>query len=67
FQGKRILKHTYWYLMDFTGKEQLVPQVEEDILDIHWIAPEHLPNYLEHAHANIREVCFRAGVIANPG
>lgn len=35
-KGKRILKKTYWYLMD-TSETKLTPQVEEDIEIAEWI------------------------------
>ena len=39
FKGKIIFKKTYWFEMTscFTG--QLVPQLEEDIIAVEWIAP----------------------------
>jgi len=41
FTNKRILKVTYWYKM--TGsKEDLVPQLEEDIEKAVWMAPKEL-------------------------
>jgi 8-oxo-dGTP pyrophosphatase MutT (NUDIX family) len=35
---KPVLKITSWYLMHLTKKEQLVPQIEEDITDIRFIS-----------------------------
>ncbi len=35
--GKRILKYTYWYLMQ-SGKEDLIPQAEEDIEQAVWMS-----------------------------
>ena len=61
-EERRILKHTHWYHMEFTGSELTVPQIEEDIQDIQWIWPEHLSKYLAHAHSNIRDVLLKAGL-----
>ncbi|MBC9931900.1 NUDIX hydrolase [Chitinophaga qingshengii] len=56
---KKVLKHTYWYRMQFTGTELTVPQIEEDIQDIEWIKPENVEKYLKYSYENIREV-FKA-------
>ena len=61
-KNKKVLKHTYWYKMQFTGTELTIPQIEEDILDIEWIKPENIKKYLKFSYANIREV-FRAADI----
>ena len=34
---KFILKESHWYLMHVNGKQQLVPQTEEDIHEIKWV------------------------------
>ncbi|HVB04237.1 MAG TPA: NUDIX hydrolase [Chitinophagaceae bacterium] len=56
-----VLKHTNWYRMLFTGSELTIPQLEEDILDIQWVLPIHLPKYLKHTYPNIRDVFIQAG------
>jgi len=58
---KKVLKHSYWYKMKFTGTELTVPQIEEDIVDIQWIKPEHLEKYLRFSYQNIIEVFAREG------
>lgn len=57
----RILKHTHWYRMEFSGRELTIPQIEEDIRDIQWIAPSNLDKYLRHSYANIRHLFTLAG------
>ncbi len=61
---KKVLKHTYWYKMQFTGTELTVPQIEEDIMDIQWIKPENLGKYLKFSYQNIVDVFEKAGFIA---
>ncbi len=34
---KFILKESYWYNMKVSGRQQLVPQTEEDIMEIKWV------------------------------
>ncbi|GAA0552001.1 NUDIX hydrolase [Chitinophaga japonensis] len=58
---QKVLKHTYWYNMLFHGTELTVPQIEEDIMDIQWIRPEHLGKYLKFSYKNIVDVFERAG------
>ncbi|SHL19224.1 8-oxo-dGTP pyrophosphatase MutT, NUDIX family [Chitinophaga jiangningensis] len=55
-KNKKVLKHTYWYRMEFTGTELTVPQIEEDILDIQWVKPHNVEKYLQFSYENIREV-----------
>jgi ADP-ribose pyrophosphatase YjhB (NUDIX family) len=38
--GKHILKESYWYEMKAGGQQQLVPQQEEQITEINWLAAE---------------------------
>jgi 8-oxo-dGTP pyrophosphatase MutT (NUDIX family) len=40
-EGARfILKESHWYTMKVTGEQQLIPQTEEDILEIKWVTPK---------------------------
>jgi 8-oxo-dGTP pyrophosphatase MutT (NUDIX family) len=61
YKEKRILKHAYWYKMKFTGTELTIPQIEEDIVDIQWIKPEHLGKYLKFSYQNIIDVFEKEG------
>ncbi|MCC8062332.1 MAG: NUDIX hydrolase [Rikenellaceae bacterium] len=54
--GRWILKRTTWYAMKNDGDGELVPQVEEGITDIRWIAPDNLCSYVDNTYATIREV-----------
>jgi 8-oxo-dGTP pyrophosphatase MutT (NUDIX family) len=58
---KRILKHSYWYRMYFTGTELTIPQIEEDIVDIQWIRPDNLGKYMQYSYQNIVDVVAKAG------
>jgi 8-oxo-dGTP pyrophosphatase MutT (NUDIX family) len=37
---KFILKESHWYTMKVTGEQNLIPQTEEDILEIKWVTPK---------------------------
>lgn len=60
-KDKKVLKHSYWYRMYFTGTELTVPQIEEDIMDIQWIRPENLAKYMQYSYQNIVDVVEKAG------
>src|ERR1044071_2175954 len=36
-KGKAILKETHWFLFDAPGKQQVQPQLEEDISKVEWV------------------------------
>ncbi|RPD41613.1 NUDIX domain-containing protein [Chitinophaga barathri] len=58
---KKVLKHSYWYRMYFTGTELTIPQIEEDIMDIQWIRPDNLGKYMQYSYQNIVDVVVKAG------
>jgi len=60
--GKSHIKHTAWFRMSGTGKEALVPQKEENIIEARWIAPEDLAPIVFKSYEAIREVLMAAGL-----
>lgn len=42
-KGAQHLKRTDWYLMRGSSKEELVPQLDEDIEEVKWVGREGLP------------------------
>lgn len=54
-KGERILKKTWWYRMQTTDW-QLIPQTEEDIEEICWVAPATWLSGEVVVYPNIREV-----------
>lgn len=61
--GQMYLKHTWWFLMSYTGDQSLVPQTEEDITDVKWVKKGDLTEYLEGTYPTIIEVFRAAGII----
>lgn len=59
-KGKRILKYTYWYLMN-TSDFELTPQTEEDIEIAKWVDIEDFINQNIPIYKNIVEV-IQAGL-----
>ncbi|MBV7441317.1 NUDIX domain-containing protein [Weeksellaceae bacterium TAE3-ERU29] len=46
--GKAIFKTTCWYEMSYNGKEELIPQTEEDITEAKWCDKSFIKNVLEN-------------------
>ena len=61
--GKHILKESYWYNMESDSRQKLEPQIEEDIRDIVWVAPENLKQKLENTFPSIIDVIQASGVL----
>ncbi|WP_028786137.1 NUDIX hydrolase [Terrimonas ferruginea] len=51
-----ILKDSHWYLMKAEGKQELVPQTEEDIQELRWTAPADLAAYRAETFPSVRDV-----------
>jgi 8-oxo-dGTP pyrophosphatase MutT (NUDIX family) len=58
-----VIKETHWYLMKAPGNQQLVPQTEEDIVEIKWVKKAELTTYLENTYPNIIEVITKADLL----
>ncbi len=54
--GKKIVKKTYWYLVEFSGDERtpLVPDINENITHCKWVPFDKLVLVLEESHERIR-------------
>ncbi|WP_282015082.1 NUDIX hydrolase [Marinifilum flexuosum] len=55
-KGKFVLKRTYWYQMTYCGCEELVPQTEEDIQEVKWLAEDNLEAFKNNTYASILDV-----------
>ena len=51
-----VIKETHWFAMHITGSQQLVPQQEEDIETIRWVAQKDITPYLQKTYKNIIEI-----------
>jgi ADP-ribose pyrophosphatase YjhB (NUDIX family) len=54
--GKHILKESYWYQMQVSGKQDTMPQTEEDILEIRWIQKDSIDEMLSNTFPSIVDV-----------
>ena len=55
-EGVMILKKTYWYRMDHSSEEKLVPQTHEDITEARWVDPAGLDQVVNNTYGSIIEV-----------
>jgi 8-oxo-dGTP pyrophosphatase MutT (NUDIX family) len=60
-KGKVILKETHWFLFDAPGKQQLQPQLEEDISKVEWVEREKIADYKKNTYLLIKDVLEKAG------
>ena len=51
-----IEKESHWFAMKVGGHQNLVPQLEEDIQELHWVAENELATYLNNSYPNIIEI-----------
>jgi 8-oxo-dGTP pyrophosphatase MutT (NUDIX family) len=60
--GQNLLKRTTWYRMGGSKTASLVPQKEENILEVRWIAEKDLGPVLLKSYQAIREVLVAAQI-----
>lgn len=62
--GNRMLKRTYWFLMEAPDNQNLVPQVEEGIDRVVWLGKQELSSKLNRSFDSIRQVINRYSKMA---
>lgn len=55
-RGENIDKETHWFGMKVSGPQKLIPQTDEDILELRWVAENELQYYLSNTYPNITEI-----------
>lgn len=55
-KGQRILKPTYWFLMNSEDSSELIPQTEEGITEVIWVSTQKAKELAEDSFASIKEV-----------
>ncbi|MDA3906064.1 MAG: NUDIX domain-containing protein [Bacteroidales bacterium] len=63
FGIQRIVKQTFWFLMQSDYKGQLIPQKEEDILEAVWISERELPKYIANSYESLKELVKDSEII----
>ena len=55
-KGKQILKQTWWFKMEAKSSQSLVPQTEEEISEVRWVAMKDLEIVLANTYGSIKEL-----------
>ena len=55
-KGKDILKKTHWFRMAYNGNSITVPQLEEGITAVEWIAPNNIQKVVDNTYASVVDV-----------
>ncbi len=63
--GKHILKETHWYRMSASADQSIIPQQEEQITELRWVAPEDTGVLLKNTFPSIVDVLHAAGVVTS--
>jgi len=50
-----VLKETKWFLMSYSGDEIAVPQIEENIEEVAWFAPEDLVQVYSNTYSSLSD------------
>lgn len=58
-----VIKESHWYAMRVRGEQELVPQTEEDITEIKWVAGNELAACLENSYPNVVEIIKKAELL----
>jgi 8-oxo-dGTP pyrophosphatase MutT (NUDIX family) len=56
YTNEDVIKETHWYKMHATADQPLIPQTEEQIEIIEWVAEENIIEKLENSYKNIVEI-----------
>jgi len=56
YVGKTVIKKTYWYTMQVTENQVLIPQAEEDIEVVKWANEAEIKLLLQKTYPNIQDI-----------
>lgn len=59
--NSHILKESYWYVMQASGEQELIPQQEEDIQEVKWVKREQLRDLPGNTYPSIADVISKIG------
>lgn len=58
-KGNRVLKKTYWYIMQHPGNVRLTPQLEEGITKVEWRSLNDLEDVMKNTYPSVID-CIKA-------
>lgn len=56
YDGKKVLKRTFWYLMETHDNNTPVPQQEEGITDVRWLNYPEAQHAVMHSYASVKSL-----------
>ena len=56
YKKKKVLKKTYWFVMDYNGKDKLVPQTKEGITKVKWMSKDEFISVRGNTYGSINAV-----------
>ena len=56
WNGKKSLKKTYWFMLDYSGTKDTAPQLEEDITEVRWMNRDELLAIRGNTFGSINDV-----------
>lgn len=56
YNGKNILKKTYWYNLEYNGEAKLIPQTEEGITKVEWLKANQLKKVYKNTYLSVIDV-----------
>lgn len=54
-ESNLVLKETKWFLMEYSGNQQPVPQTEEDIVEIRWFGLDEMEQVYQNTYSSLRD------------
>jgi 8-oxo-dGTP pyrophosphatase MutT (NUDIX family) len=54
--GKKMLKHNHWFVMNSKKTDRLIPQLAEGIEDVEWISPHHIEKVYDNCYRSIKDI-----------
>ncbi len=62
-KGRNLVKHTTWFKMRSSDTRTLVPQIEEDIVEVRWADTKALLPYVSNTYHAIKDVLIHEGLL----
>ena len=60
-KGNYVLKESVWFKMNASSGQQLIPQTDEDIHEIAWLAPSRWDAVLHNTYPSVKDVLKQTG------
>jgi 8-oxo-dGTP pyrophosphatase MutT (NUDIX family) len=57
-----ILKDTHWYHMQTSDNHEVVPQVEEGIIQVEWVSKKEIPLKMTNTFASVKDLLVSVGL-----